>query len=82
MAKDQTGRDVFRHRTEVLRRPLPDRLERLPAAGAGRSMGSDQLARAMVDGDEDIGAALAGRECMGNVGPEGVLAYLSSSVSS
>jgi hypothetical protein len=37
----------------VLRHPLPDRLEGLPAAGAGRRVGSHQLARAMVDGDED-----------------------------
>ena len=53
VAKDQTGSDAFRHRTEVLRQPLPDRLESLPAAGAGRGVDSSQLARAMVDGDEE-----------------------------
>ncbi len=42
-------------------RPLPDRLEGFPAAGAGRGMGSDQLARANVGGDEDIGSAFAVR---------------------
>ncbi len=53
VAKDQTGSDAFRHRTGVLRHPLPDRLESLPAAGAGRGVDSNQLARAMVDGDEE-----------------------------
>ena len=41
VAKDQTGRDALLHRSEVLRHPLPDRLEGFPAAGAGRGMGSD-----------------------------------------
>ena len=53
VAKDQTGIDAFGHLTEVLRHPLPDRLESLPAAGAGRGVDSNQLARAMVDGDEE-----------------------------
>ena len=56
VAKNQTDRYVFLHRTKVLRHPLPDRLKGFPAAGAGKGMGSIQFARAMVDGNEDIGA--------------------------
>ena len=44
-------------RAEVPGDALPDRLERLPAVGPGGCMDADELARAEIDRDEDIGAA-------------------------
>ena len=41
--------------------PLPDRLERLPAACAGGGLGADEFPGAVIDCDEDAGAALRGR---------------------
>lgn len=58
VTQDEPLRPLRVERAEMLRDALPDRLQRLPAVGAGRRVDADELARAGVNGDEDIGAAL------------------------
>ena len=46
---------------EVLGHALADRLQRLEAVGRAGGMDADDLAAAVVDRHEDVGAALLGR---------------------
>src|SRR4051812_42504263 len=59
-AQPQAGGDVLGERAAALAHRLPDRLERLEAVGAPAGMDADALGRAVVDGDEHRGLALAG----------------------
>ena len=68
VAQGETRRRARIEAAEVLRHALPDRLQRLPPARAGRGVGADEFARTMVDGDEDAGAPLSGRDGLRHVG--------------
>ena len=59
-AQGQALGHVRPHTPEVAGDALPDRLQRLPPARAERGMGADELARAMIHGDEHVSAALPG----------------------
>src|SRR3954453_16640242 len=62
VAQPQAGGDVLGERAEALAHRLPDRLERLEAVGAATGVDADAPGRAVVDGDEHRGPALAGRD--------------------
>src|SRR4051812_38315936 len=68
VAQPQAGGDVLGERAAALAHRLLDRLERLEAVGAPAGMDADALGRAVVDGDESRGLALAGPH-RGQVGP-------------
>src|SRR3954452_889352 len=68
VAQPQAGGDVLGERAAALAHRLLDRLERLEAVGAPAGMDAVALGRAVVDGDEDRGLALAGHH-RGQVGP-------------
>ena len=60
MAQGQAPGHVRSHTAEVPRDALPDRLQRLLPACARGGMSADELARAMIHGDEHISAPLIG----------------------
>src|SRR3954452_20012075 len=68
VAQPQAGGDGLCERAAALAHPPLDRLERLEAVGAPAGMDADALGRAVVDGDEYRGLALAGHH-RGQVGP-------------
>ena len=68
MAKLEADGDILGERAKALAHCLLDRLERLEAVGAPAGMDADALGRAVVDGDEYRGLALAGHH-RGQVGP-------------
>src|SRR3954454_23272327 len=68
VAQLQAGGDVLGERAAALAHRLLGRLERLEAVGAPAGMDADALGRAVVDGDEYRGLALAGHH-RGQVGP-------------
>ena len=69
MAQGQAPGYVGSHTAEVPRDALPDRLQRLPPACAGGGMSTDELARAMIHGDEHIGAPLTSGDRLGHICP-------------
>src|SRR4051795_4011958 len=72
VAEPQTGGDVPAEGTVAPPDGLPDRLERLEAVRVAGSVDAQALGRAVVDGDEHRGLALAGHH-RGHVGaPHGV----------
>ena len=52
---------------EVLPHALPERLQRLEAVAPLGGVEADALAGAVIDGDEDVGQALAGGDGRGHV---------------
>src|SRR6056297_3134257 len=68
MAQGQALGHGWPHTAEVAGDALADRLQCLPPACAGGGMGANVLARAMIHGDEHIGAPLAGGNSLGHVG--------------
>jgi len=67
VAQPQAGGDVPGERAAALAHRLPDRLERLEAIGAATGVGAGAPGRAVVDGHEHRGPALAGHH-RGQVG--------------
>src|SRR3712207_9550661 len=61
--------DVLGEAAEAAPHALADRLERLEAGGAEGGVDADALGRAVVDGDEHRGLALAQGHGLGHVGP-------------
>jgi hypothetical protein len=59
VAQRQTVGHVLAEGAEALAHPLPDRLERLEAIPAAAGVEADALGRAVIDGDEHRGLALA-----------------------
>jgi len=59
---------VFRHSIEVFGHALSNGLERLEAVGAVGCVDTDDLAGAVIDSDEDIGAAFIDGDGLGHIG--------------
>ena len=68
VAQGEPRGDAGRVAPVVLPQPLAQRLQRLEARAGSRRVNADTLLRAVVDGDEDRGVALAGGEARGGVG--------------
>ena len=54
VAQLQPESPILSKSAEVSGDPLSDRLQSFPAGGLMGRMGSDEFARAVIDGDEDI----------------------------
>src|SRR6056297_2917104 len=68
MAQGQALGDIGPDASEVAGDALSNGFQRLPPTCARRRMGADELARAMIDRDEDIGAPLTSGDRLGHVG--------------
>ncbi len=68
VAQAEPGGDARPVAAVVRPQPLAERLERLEARAGASRVDADALLRAVVDGDEDRGVALASGEAGGGVG--------------
>src|SRR3954453_14868485 len=62
VAEPKAGSDALGEAAVALADGLPDRLESLEAIGAAAGVDADALGRAVVDGDENSGLALASHD--------------------
>jgi len=69
VAQLQPEGPILSKSAEVSGDALSDRLQSFPAGGLMGRMGSDELARAVIDGYEDIGPSLVSRDGLGHVRP-------------
>jgi hypothetical protein len=69
VAQLQPESPILSKSAEVSGDPLSDRLQSFPAGGLMGRMGSDEFARAVIDGDEDIGPSLIRRDGLGHIRP-------------